>query len=278
MMRPNPVTTDDERTLRRLLGEAGLAPWAGELVEVAEHGIALGTRPAGFDGPEPFSRCGGVPAVPPGFVWPGTESGPEAVPDCFVAQIDLTEVASADVNGLLPPRGLLYFFFPGDDGFRGRDPVSVLHFPDHTAADTAPYDVASDPAFADPEAGWGAPPWEFTGPPAPLYAAGKALLATVFRFHDEPLVDLPEEAMDRLFALPATALDVAPQHRASMVLLGPDRDPDQYVVPPHGRGPERVLLAAGRPDFTGCPLYYVIRDEDLAAADFGGVEAVTVQH
>ncbi|MER6397082.1 DUF1963 domain-containing protein [Kitasatospora sp. NPDC001603] len=278
MTRPNPVTADDGRTLRRLIGDAGLGSWEGELMGLAEHGIALGPRPAGHRGPEPFSRCGGVPAVPPGFVWPGAEPGPDALPDCFVAQIDLAEVAPADANHLLPPRGLLYFFFPGHDGFGGRDAVTVLHFPDATADGTAPYDVASDPAFADPEAGWGAPPWEFTGPPAPLYAAGKAMLAQAVRFHDDPPVDLPEEAVDRLSALPSAALDVAPRHGAWMVLLGPDPETDQYVVPPRGRGPERILLAAGRPEFTGCPLYYVIRDEDLAAADFGRVEAVTVQH
>ncbi|WP_406193079.1 YwqG family protein [Kitasatospora sp. NBC_01560] len=277
MMRPNPVTAADERTLRRLIGEAGLAPWEDELVAVAEHGIALGPRPAGFDGPEPFSRCGGVPDVPPGFVWPRTGSGPEAVPDCFVAQLDLAEIGGEDANGLLPARGLLYFFFLGHEGFGGRDPVTVLHFPDGTAAGTAPHDVAADPLFADPTAGWGAPPWEFTGPPAPLYAAGKAVPARIGRFHDDPLVELPDEAADRLAALDATALDVAPQHGAYLVLLGPDPDPDQYVVPPRGRGPERILLDAGRPDFTGCPLYYVIRDEDLAAADFSRVEAVTVQ-
>ncbi|MFB7616055.1 DUF1963 domain-containing protein [Kitasatospora sp. NPDC056181] len=277
MMRPNPVTARDARTLRRLIGEAGLAPWEGELTGVAEHGIALGPRPDGFGGPEPFSRCGGVPAVPPGFVWPRSGSGPDALPDCFVAQIDLAEVAREDVNGLLPPRGLLYFFFPGHDGFGGRDLVTVRFHPDRSAADTAPYDVAADPAFADPTAGWGAPPWEFTGPPAALYAAGKAMSARVERFHDQPLLDLPDEAAHRLAALGSAALDVAPEHGAYMVLLGPDRETDQYVVPPHGAGPDRILLDAGVPDFTGCPLYYVIRDEDLAAADFSRVEAVTVQ-
>ncbi|MFI9329411.1 DUF1963 domain-containing protein [Kitasatospora sp. NPDC052868] len=277
MMRPNPVTADGERMLRRLIGEAGLAPWQAELTGVAEHGIALGPRPAGFEGPEPFSRCGGVPDVPPGFAWPSTGADPDAPADCFVAQIDLAEVRGEDANGLLPPRGLLYFFFLGDEGFGGRDPVHVLYFPDHSAADTAPHPVASDPLFADPDAGWGAPPWEFTGPPAPLYAAGKAMVAQVGRFHDDPLVELPQEAADRLAALDRAALDTAPQHRAYMVLLGPDRETDQYVVAPGGRGPERILLDAGRPDFTGCPLYYVIRDEDLAAADFSRVEAVTVQ-
>ncbi|MFF2045899.1 DUF1963 domain-containing protein [Kitasatospora sp. NPDC058170] len=278
MMRPNPVTAGGERILRRLIGEAGLGPWEDELAGVAEHGIALGPRPDGFGGPEPFSRCGGVPDVPPGFVWPSTGSGPDAQADCFVAQIDLAEVRGEDANGLLPPCGLLYFFFLGDDGFGGRDPVNVLFFPDRSAADTAPYEVDSDPLFADPDAGWGAPPWEFTGPPAPLYAAGKAMLAQVGRFHDDPLVELPQEAAERLASLGRAALDTAPQHRAYMVLLGPDREADQYVVAPHGRGPERILLDAGRPDFTGCPLYYVIRDEDLAAADFSRIEAVTVQH
>ncbi|MEU2675021.1 DUF1963 domain-containing protein [Streptomyces sp. NPDC007164] len=277
MMRPNPVTAGDERTLRRLIGEAGLAPWESELMEVAEHGIALGPRPADFEGPEPFSRCGGVPAVPPGFIWPRTGSGPDALPDCFVAQIDLAEVSREDVNGLLPSRGLLYFFFLGHDGFGGRDPVTVLFFLDRAAADTTPYDVASDPAFADATAGWGAPPWEFTGPPAPLYAGGKAMLAQVERFHDEPLVDLPDEAANHLAAQGSAAFDVAPEHDAYMVLVGPDRETDQYVVPPHGLGPERILLDAGRPDFTECPLYYVIRDEDLAAGDFSRIEAVTVQ-
>lgn len=236
-----------------------------------------GAAAAGLEGPEPFSRCGGVPAVPPGFVWPGTADGPESLPDCFVAQIDLAEISREDANGLLPPRGLLYFFFPGHDGFAGRDPVAVLFFPDRSAADTAPYDVAADPAFADLTAGWGAPPWEFTGPPAPLYAAGKAMTARIERFYDDPLVDLPEEAAERLATLAPAALDVAPEHGASMVLLGPDRETDQYVVAPYGRGPERILLDAGRPDFTECPLYFVIRDEDLAAGDFSGVEAVTVQ-
>jgi hypothetical protein len=78
------------------------------------------------------SRVGGSPAVPPGFEWPrrhvdmprpseawlASSSWPERVlpPDetstfGFIAQIDLAAVAAFDLDGVLPPSGLLLFFY-----------------------------------------------------------------------------------------------------------------------------------------------------------------------
>jgi len=53
------------------------------------------------------SRIGGVPDLPAGVDWPTWKGRPLS----FIAQIRLDEVHRYDTNGLLPPQGMLWFFY-----------------------------------------------------------------------------------------------------------------------------------------------------------------------
>ena len=62
------------------------------------------------------SKIGGIPDLPAGFQWPyfeGTdyEGVRKSRPLSFVAQIDLSQAAGFDPEGLLPHTGMLYFFY-----------------------------------------------------------------------------------------------------------------------------------------------------------------------
>lgn len=95
---------------------------------------------------EGFTRIGGDPIVPPGFVWPMRGD----VPLGFLAQVDISEARSAWGNHLentddtlsiseLPEMGALYFFIDYENEPWGIDAnevgsFSVIHCPDITGA------------------------------------------------------------------------------------------------------------------------------------------------
>ena len=83
-----------------LKSDGAVWTWGGEL--------PLGDDPAGDAGLRlGGSRLGGRPDLPTGAAWP-TQDGRPLV---FVGQVDLGDVAPADVTGLLPTSGLLTFFY-----------------------------------------------------------------------------------------------------------------------------------------------------------------------
>jgi uncharacterized protein YwqG len=55
------------------------------------------------------TKIGGKPDLPAALSWPGEDL-------VFVAQINLAECAPADKSGLLPRKGMLYFFAAEDEG------------------------------------------------------------------------------------------------------------------------------------------------------------------
>ncbi len=65
------------------------------------------------------SKIGGMPDLPSGTVWPNWKG----VPQAFVAQINLTEVAQLDVATTLPSAGMLYFFYDSAQDVYGSDPA-----------------------------------------------------------------------------------------------------------------------------------------------------------
>lgn len=65
------------------------------------------------------SRLGGVPLLPPDFVWPLDGARPLD----YLAQVDLAEVAPQDAGGLLPPEGILTFFYNLEEQPWGFDPA-----------------------------------------------------------------------------------------------------------------------------------------------------------
>lgn len=79
----------------------------------------------------PFSGCtkfGGTPLVPAGFEWPYYEGEDylfEEIknrPLAFFAQFDLAEISQYDTDGLLPPSGMLSFFYDYESLRWGFDP------------------------------------------------------------------------------------------------------------------------------------------------------------
>lgn len=91
-----------------------LAPYAKNAVymELEEEDCGLGD-----------SKMGGKPDLPAGMEWPRTESG---VALTFITQINFAEVHPFDLDGRLPERGMLWFFYDCSDegmpwGFNPKD-------------------------------------------------------------------------------------------------------------------------------------------------------------
>jgi len=65
------------------------------------------------------SKLGGSPDVPENFEWPVNKNG---TPLAFLAQFNLEEVSSYDIEKRLPPSGMLYFFYEAEEQPWGFDP------------------------------------------------------------------------------------------------------------------------------------------------------------
>ncbi len=76
------------------------------------------------------SKFGGTPDFPPGVEWPHKDGTPLG----FIAQLNMEEVASYDVEHVLPGPGVLYFFYdadkqPGGSDWEDRDAWRVIYNP-----------------------------------------------------------------------------------------------------------------------------------------------------
>jgi uncharacterized protein YwqG len=107
---------------------------------------------AGEEGRVGGCRIGGVPDLPQGVEWPRLSTDarsavdpvpPPGEPLSFLLQVNLAEVAFADLEQLLPRSGMLYFFFHG--GIGDEDVAAVL-FAQGTELRraTAPLDLPPD--------------------------------------------------------------------------------------------------------------------------------------
>lgn len=77
------------------------------------------------------SKLGGSPDVPADFTWPLYQNKPLT----FMGQFRLSEVASHDVDKVLPPHGMLYVFYDADSqpsGFEegAGDATRILYLPE----------------------------------------------------------------------------------------------------------------------------------------------------
>ena len=95
-------------------GLARVAEAIGRAALPAVHLARTGAAPAPYT-----TRLGGLPETPAGFAWPRWKNRPLG----FLAQIRCEEVAAADVSGLLPRTGMLYFFYDLVDQPWGFDPT-----------------------------------------------------------------------------------------------------------------------------------------------------------
>jgi uncharacterized protein YwqG len=117
----NPLNASQEAELCALIQQHGLEQIEKRILSVAQNAVAL-------EGAEKETavgcRLGGLPDVPCDWIWPQDL--------CFLGQFNLEEIAPHDHNHLLPPRGLLSFFFSvyaSDEVQRGW-PHRVFYFDD----------------------------------------------------------------------------------------------------------------------------------------------------
>ena len=113
---------------------AGLSRLLKDFDFLAKDSIRLYTKLAGGnDLSIGSSRIGGVPDVPPDFKWPVRNE----VPQSFIAQLNLEEVHPNDTHGVLPSRGMLWFFYDAKQETYGADPAdrggwSVVYSKDYS--------------------------------------------------------------------------------------------------------------------------------------------------
>lgn len=95
-----------------LIEERAPEPLQQPLIDLLRPAIALNVEPcADAVMPVGASKFGGAPDVPAAFEWPLWNGRPLG----FLAQINLREVAPFDVENVLPPSGLLAFFYEVED-------------------------------------------------------------------------------------------------------------------------------------------------------------------
>ena len=110
----------DKAGVRAAFVNAGLSRLLKDIDFLAKDSIRLHTNLAGeYDISIGASRIGGVPDVPPDFKWPERNE----VPQSFIAQISLEEMHPYDTYGVLPERGMLWFFYDAKQETYGADPT-----------------------------------------------------------------------------------------------------------------------------------------------------------
>jgi uncharacterized protein YwqG len=99
--------------------KAGLSRVIKDLDLLAQPSIRLFTSPAKEGSlAKGASKLGGMPDLPPGFEWPQWKK----LPQSFIAQIRLEDAQPYDVDKVLPPKGMLWFFYDATQETYGDDP------------------------------------------------------------------------------------------------------------------------------------------------------------
>jgi uncharacterized protein YwqG len=99
---------------------AGVADLGKDIDQITQPSIRLSTTPVDESTLKiGESRLGGVPDLPPDVNWPEWKG----LPHSFLAQIHLDEISHYDTNKLLPPRGMLWFFYDAQQQTFGADPA-----------------------------------------------------------------------------------------------------------------------------------------------------------
>jgi uncharacterized protein YwqG len=267
--------TPDE--LRARLSEAGLEPYADALVGLARPSIRLNpTSPPTDDGPG-TTALGGEPDLPETTDWPRFRD----VPLSFVAQVNLADVTSLDMGGLLPTSGLLSFFYESSQSVWGFDPAdrggwAVLFTPAGVpiAHRAAPSGIPNDARYGrrglrvDAETTYA--PWEFAE------VASLGLSRDELFAYAQALGDGEDLPVHRLLGDPQPIqgdMQLECQLVSNGLYCG---DPSGYSDPRadvlrHGAVDWRLLLQIDSDDDAGMMwgdvgrIYYWMRRDDLAA-------------
>jgi uncharacterized protein YwqG len=142
----------DIETVRQVFIQAGLKRLTKDTDALAKPSIRLNATPVDDEATlaTGTSRLGGLPDLPPGLAWPVWQGLPQA----FIAQINLQEVHSSDVEQALPAHGLLWFFYDARQETYGDDPAnrggwSVFYSekPEQLQHAAAPKDLPAESLF-----------------------------------------------------------------------------------------------------------------------------------
>lgn len=157
-----------EDLLAELIQRSGADRVRDRLAEHAARSVRIPGQPAVGRQEHGASRIGGLPDLPASVAWPRLEVA--GTPLAFLAQINLAETASADLEGLLPRSGMLYFFADPEEpwgfGPADRDHWQVIFAEEVPVAgpSDAPEDLAAENLFRASsvtfEAEWTLPPYE----------------------------------------------------------------------------------------------------------------------
>jgi hypothetical protein len=133
---PTPVGLARNTAMEMIAGAVS-KPRARKLSHLLRRAIRLWPRAHGGD---PSASCfGGLPMLPPDYLWPSFEEKPLL----FLSQINCAELHAAIADNPFPKRGLLQFY--GDkDEVTGCGPYgssAILYFPDVDALQPAPAPV-----------------------------------------------------------------------------------------------------------------------------------------
>lgn len=110
----------DKASIQAAFVAAGLSRLMPDIDRLSQASIRLYTTPVDESTlPIGASKLGGVPDLPAGFSWPQWRS----LPQSFLAQINLDDVRTYDIDGLLPLQGMLWFFYDAQQRTFGSDPT-----------------------------------------------------------------------------------------------------------------------------------------------------------
>lgn len=120
----------DIERLNNALHVAGLDHRQNDITRLAQTGIRCIATPSATI-VQKTSHLGGEPDLSPSFGWPTWQN----VPQAFLGQINLADVAPFDENHLLPTTGLLSFFYAAQSDVYGDKPDDagawqVIYSPD----------------------------------------------------------------------------------------------------------------------------------------------------
>lgn len=103
----------------QLINKKGLARIRDDISSLLANSIRIRTSPIKENSlPLGTSKIGGHPDLPPELEWPTWLKGPLS----FIAQFNMGEVSKYDIEKILPPTRILYFFYDAEQSTWGFDP------------------------------------------------------------------------------------------------------------------------------------------------------------
>lgn len=309
----------DVQKFREAMGEVGLSEYTDKMLGLARNAVRITCESA--DESEigvGQSKIGGMPDLPAGVAWPEwvppvyprqpgffarlfgktqpIEPEPaEPQPLGFVAQFNLAEVASFDLEKRLPDSGMLYFFYDAKEQPWGYDPAQrggwrVIYYP----GDTSSLVRAEAPAELDKKSVFKAcrpvfstkqmmPNWE-----SALVEAAGITDRQVFSYNDAAAEaegetdEFADECGTKLLGYPDQVQNpdmmAEAQFASNGLLPGPEATNDPRAQELRkGILQWRLLFQLDSEDAAGMhwvdagSLFFWIREEDLARRDFENV-------